>query len=296
MTRRPDIPVFAFYERLVMRCLFAWLVWDATPRALVVHGIPAPNGITRLVDLHFLLDPNVYSAMRVALALALLFYATRILVWLALPVALFVHVAANAVINSQGAVQHSAQIVSLVLLAQTAAHYYGFWQRREGEEEALRESRAIWWSQQTIVAVYLLAGIAKLIVTKGAWIWQVRWIGVSIAKAAYQTFYNTFDHAELNQQLRVANFAAGHGWLVVGIATAGLALELGSPLALCNRRWAAVVGLALLFFHLGLDYSMRLTFPYNRWLLIIFLINAPYWLATGGGKIFRRPGEPVTSP
>src|SRR4029434_10674829 len=113
----------------------------------------------------------------------------RLLVWLALPVALFVNLATNAVVNSQGAIQHAAQIVSLVLLAQTVAHFYGLWRRRHGAEGTILESRGVWWSQQTIVAVYLLAGIAKLIVTKGLWIFQARWIGVSIAEAAYSTFY-----------------------------------------------------------------------------------------------------------
>ena len=34
MTAQRRIPTFAFYERLVMRLLFAWLVWRATPRCL----------------------------------------------------------------------------------------------------------------------------------------------------------------------------------------------------------------------------------------------------------------------
>jgi hypothetical protein len=288
MRQHQTIPVFAFYERLVMRLLFAWLVWRATPHALIVNGIPSPNGITRLFDLHFLLDPHVFRIAHLALAAALILYVLRLVVWLALPVALFVNLTANGIENSQGAIQHAAQIVSLVLLAQTAAHFYGLWRRRQGEEGVALESRAIWWSQQTIVAVYLLAGIAKLITTKGLWVFQARWIGVSITKAAYQSFYDTFNQADLERQLAVANFAASHGWLVALIAAAGLLLELGSPLALINRTWAALIGSALVCFHLGLHYSMHLTFIYNQWLLVIFLINAPYWIVTGMRKITSR--------
>ena len=288
MSTRPGIPSFAIYERVVMRLLFAWLVWRATPRVLIVNGIPSPNGITRLFDLHFLLDPQLFATARMVLAAALLLYVLRLVLWLALPVALCVNVAANGILNSQGAIQHAAQIVSLVLFAQTAAHFYGLWRRRAGEERELLESRAIWWSQQTIVAVYLLAGIAKLIATKGLWVFQARWIGVSITKAAYQSFYDTFSQADLERQLAVANFAAAHGWLVAFIAAAGFLLELGSPLALINRMWAALVGCALVSFHLGLDYSMHLTFIYNQWLLLIFLINVPYWIVTVGRKITSR--------
>ena len=285
MTAQRPIPTFAFYERLVMRLLFAWLVWRATPDTLIVNGIPSPNGITHLFDLHFLLDPHVFSFARIALGAALILYVLRLVVWLALPVALFVNLAANGITNSQGAIQHAAQIVSLILFAQTVAHFYGLWRRRHGEESEVLESRAIWWSQQTIVAVYLLAGIAKLIVTKGLWIFQARWIGVSIAKAAYQKFYNDFDWANLQQQLAVAHFAAAHGWIVALIAGVGLFLELGSPLMLVNRAWAAILGCGLICFHLGLDYTMGLTFIFNQWALAIFMINAPYWIVTGIRKV-----------
>lgn len=294
MTLGPSIPRFALYERLVMRALFAWLVWRATPDALIVNGIPSPNGMTRAFDLHFLLDPQVFAWARTALAVALILYVMRLVVWLALPVALFVNLAANAITNSQGAIQHAAQIVSLVLFAQTSAHFFGLWRRRREEECRLLEDRAIWWSQQTIVAVYLVAGITKLIVTQGLWIFQARWIGVSVAKSAYQSFYDTFNQADLQQQLGVAHFAAAHGWVVALIAAGGLFLELGSPLMLINRLLAAILGCALLCFHLGLDYTMRLTFIYNQWLLIIFMINAPYWIVAGARRIFGRAG--LTSP
>ncbi|HSU85204.1 MAG TPA: hypothetical protein VLI42_00585 [Chthoniobacterales bacterium] len=296
MMARRSIPEFAFYERLFMRALFAWLVWRATPDVLVVNGIPSPNGVTRIVNLHFLLDPQFFAWARTALAAALILYLLRLVVWLALPIASFVNLAANGITNSQGAIQHAAQIVSLVLLAQTAAHFFGIWRRRQGEERRLLEDRAIWWSQQTIVAVYLVAGITKLIVTQGLWIFQARWIGVSVAKSAYQSYYDTLNQADLQQQLAVANFAAGHGWIVALIAATGLLLELGSPLMLLNRTTAALLGCLLVGFHLSLDYTMRLTFIYNQWLLIIFMINVPYWVVTGARKLFvPRAGE-VTSP
>jgi hypothetical protein len=289
-----SIPHFALVERIVMRVLFTWLIWRATPAGLVVNGIPAPNGITRLFDLHFLLDPRAFAVAHTVLGAALVLYVLRVLVWLALPVALFVNVAANAITNSQGAIQHSAQIVSLVLLAQTAAHLFGLWRRRSQKEAApLLEDRAIWWSQQTIVAVYFVAGITKLFVTKGLWIFEARWIGVSVAKSAYQSFYDTFDQADLQQQLRVAEFAAAHGWIVALIAAGGLFLELGSPLMLWNRASAAMFGALLIAFHLSLDYSMRLSFIYNQWLLFIFMINLPFWIMRAGQKILPSRGSHI---
>lgn len=296
MTPLRSIPRFSLYERIVMRALFAWIVWRATPGALIVNGIPSPNGMTRIFDLQFLLDPQVFAWARVALAAALLLYVARLAVWLALPVALFVHCAANAITNSQGAIQHAVQIVSLVLLAQTAAHFFGLWRRRNGEERHLLEDRAIWWSQQTIVAVYLAAAITKLVVTKGLWVYQAQWLGVGVAKSAYQSFYNTFNQADLEQRLALANFAASHGWIVALVAAIGLLIELSSPVMLINRVTAALFACALLGFHISLDYTMRLTFLYNQWLLIIFMINAPYWIVTGTEKLFGPRRAALTSP
>lgn len=292
MSAVQPVPSFARYERLAMRVVFACLVWNVTPLRLIFTDIPWPNGIARLIDLHFLLDPQVYGAARIALAAALILYTLRFALWLALPVALFVNVAAHGIKNSQGAIQHTTQIISLVLLAQTGAYFYGLWRRNHGEERSALENREIWWSQQTIVAVYLLSGISKLVVTKGLWVWQARWIGVSVAKAAYQFFYDTLDRAALEQQLAVANFAAAHGWIVALIAGAGLLLELGSPLMLVSRVWAAILGCALVCFHLSLDHTMHLRFIYNQWLLLIYMINAPYWIVTGARKIFRARAAP----
>ena len=288
MSASKPMPRFAFYERLVMRVLFAWIIWRAMPAALVVNGIPAPNGIARVIDLHFLLEPHSFALLRILLAAALIAYVLRLFVFLALPIALFANVTATAIVNSQGAIQHAFQIVSLVLLAQTAAHFYGLWRRRRGEPREALEDRTIWWSQQTVVAVYLVAGITKVLVTKGLWPFQARWIGVSIAKSAYQTFYDTLSQADLQQQLAVANFAAAHGWLIVLLAAVGLLLELGSPLALINRTCAALIGLALIGFHLSLDYAMRLSFIYNQWLLLIFLVNLPFWIVAAFRRFVRR--------
>ncbi len=289
------IPSFALYERVIMRALFAWLVWRATPSYLVVSGIPAPNGIAHLVDLRFLLVPHVFAIAHTVFVVALVLYVLRLLLWLALPVALAFNVAAQTIVNSQGAIQHAAQIVSLVLLAQTVAYFFGLWRRQRGDEERrLLEDRAVWFSQQTIVAAYLVPGLTKLIVTKGLWILQARFIGVSVAKAAYQSFYDHLDQANLEQQLALAQFVAAHGWMIALIGATGLFLELGSPLMLLNRTAAAIYGALLITFHLGLDYSMNLSFIYNQWLLLIFMVNLPYWIVTGLQRLLPR-GEVAVS-
>jgi hypothetical protein len=284
-------PAHPFYERLFMRAAFAWVVIISVPASLNLQTIPAPNGIARLINLTFLTEPRWQAICHTLLVVALAFYIARVLVWLALPIALLIHVAINAVLNSQGAIHHAAQIVSLVLLAQTAAHYYGLWLRRRGaDSNVVIEDLAISWSQQVIAAAYFVAGLTKLIETHGAWIFRARFIGVQIFKTAYQAYYNRLDPAGLDAQLAIAQFAAAHGVVVALIAGSGLLLELLAPLMLLGRWWGLVLGCGFLLFHISIDRFMQLSFVFHQLLVLIFIISPIYWIVVAGrsvGRFFR---------
>jgi hypothetical protein len=272
-----------------MRVSFAWVVLVSTPRTLNVRSLPAPNGLARILDLTFLTDAWWLGACHAALLVALAFYIARVLLWLALPVALLINVSVNTVANSQGAIHHSAQIVSLVLLVQTVACYYQLWLRRHRPDEAgTLEERQIFWSQQAIAAAYFVAGLTKLIETKGAWIFGARFIGVQIFKTAYQAYYNDLNPAGLDQQLAIAQFAAAHGAIVALIAGGGLLLELLAPLMLLDRRWGLAVGCAFIAFHLSIDRVMQLSFVFHQLLVLIFIVSPIYWVVAGGRAVRGR--------
>lgn len=276
------------YERLCMRAAFAWVVIISAPASLNVHAIPAPNGIARLIDLTFLIEPRWQAICHIILVVAMGFYVARALVWLALPIALAIHVAINALLNSQGAMHHATQIVSLVLLAQCAAHYYGLRLRRsDAESNVVIEDLAISWSQQAIAAVYFVAALTKLIETHGAWIFRARYIGVQIFKTAYQAYYNRLDPAGLDAQLAIAQFAAAHGVVVALIAGSGLLLELLAPLMLLGRWWGLVLGCGFLLFHISIDRFMQLGFVFNQLLMLIFIVSPIYWIVFTGQSAVR---------
>ena len=289
-----------FYERLFIRLAFVWVVVLSTPANLNVHSLPAPNGVARLVDLSFLVNPKWLNACHILLLIALGFYAARVLLWLALPIIFAIHVAANAVFNSQGAIHHAPQIVSLVLLAQTAACYYDWWLRQRGAAiECELEERQIFWSQQAIAATYFVAGLTKLIASDGAWIFRARFIGVQIFKTAYQAYYNTLNPAGLDEQLALAQFAAEHGVLLAAICALGLGLELLAPLILLGRWWSLILGLCLLAFHLSIASLMQLAFLFHRLLLVIYIISPIFWIVWGASGLMtlRRKNRPSpTSP
>ena len=291
-----------FYERLFMRVSFAWVVLLSTPSNLNVQSLSVPNGWARIVDLTFLINPDWLTAGRAVLLVALGFYITRIFLWLALPVILLVNVSINAAANSQGAIRHAAQIVSLVLLVQTAACYYEWWLRWKGAPaKATLEERQISWSQQAIAATYFVAGLTKLIATDGAWVFQARYIGVQIFKTAYQAYYNNLNPKGLQEQLAIAQFAAAHGTVVALLCGLGLALELLAPLMLLGRRWGLLLGSTFLVFHFSIASLMQLSFIFHRLLVLIYIVSPIYWIGWASrtvGSLFGRRGEipPPTSP
>src|SRR5439155_8824544 len=114
-------------------------------------------------------------------------YVTRIGLAVALPVLASLSVAVGSISNSQGAVGHSMQILSMVVIAQTIAHWLGLVERlgdwgvaRGGDPAGAMEDRLIDWAKQTVCATYLVAGITKLLATGGTWIWQARYLGLQV--------------------------------------------------------------------------------------------------------------------
>lgn len=279
-----ETPRYAWLERAVMRVLFALVVAHHIPGGLNHHELPAPNGLARLVDLSFLLNPQVFAGARYVLFAALLLYVLRIGWSFVLPYITLLSIAAGSVINSQGAISHYLQIVSLVLLAQTAAHFYNVLRPPTGtgdDVKAAGESRVIHWSQQAIAATYLVSAITKLINSGGAWVLQSPLIAVQIVKTTEQDYYDTLDPSRATSGIAVAEWMAQHPLLVGAVLTSGFLLELAAPLLLLGRGWAACYGLALVTFHESVHRVMKLQFMYNEHLAWIFLVNVPFWVLLG---------------
>ena len=190
-------------------------------------------------------------------------------------------IAVGTIANSQGAIGHYLQLVSLVLCAQTAAHFYDMLARRRGKENPDRttgEDRVISWSQQAIVATYLASALTKLIHTSGMWFFQSPLIAVQILKATDSDYYDRLNPADYNAGLPIAQWIAAHPILVALVLGAGLILELTTPLALLGRRYALFYGVSLIAFHQSVQRLMKLSFAYNEYLIWIYLVNLPFWV------------------
>ena len=272
---------YALFERVAMRVLFALTVYSHVPNSLSQRTISSPHGLARLIDLRFLLEPSAFAVCRYLLWAALVLYVLRIAWSIALPYMTLLSIAAGTITNSEGAIGHSFQIVSLVLGAQTAAHFYDLFQRRRAKansDNETGEDRVISWSQQAIVAAYLASALTKLIRTSGMWFFQSPMVAVQIIKTTDQDFYDRLDVAQHNAGLPIAEWVVAHPIPVALVLGCGLILELTAPLALLGRRYALFYGVGLVVFHESIQRVMKLNFIYNEYLLWIYLVNIPFWL------------------
>ena len=278
------------FERFAMRGLFAAVVALHIPLHLGAQRMSAPNGLAQVLDLTFLLNPTAFASCRYAAYAALVLYVLRVGWWLTLPYLTVFCVAFGSVLNSHGAIAHHLQIVSLVLLAQTAAHFTGVMRRKRGAltgSVSTDEDRLINWSQQAIAATYLVSGLTKLLETSGAWIVQSPRVALQVMKTNEQDFYDALGSGGTTAALATAEWMAAHP-VLVGIAmVGGLLLELGAPAMLLGRGWAALYGLALIAFHESIHAVMKLDFVYNKYLIWIYVVNVPFWAVVAVRAIRR---------
>ena len=96
---------FSACELLVMRILFALVVWNVIPERLNLHEQAAPVGMAKWLgmDFTFLSDPEMLSTLRWVLAAVLVVYCSGRLLFAALPYMLFMTVSCGTLINSQKA-------------------------------------------------------------------------------------------------------------------------------------------------------------------------------------------------
>lgn len=285
---------YRWYERVAMRCFFALALWKLIPLSLDGYAITTPNGLARFFDLRFLLNPQIFASARWCFLVALVFYVWGVGWSIALPFLTLATVLVGTIINSNGAISHYSQIVSLVLCAQTAAHFTNVLRRRPKAADKNDENRLIFWSQQAIVATYLVSGLTKLFRTSGMWIIQSPKVALQIIKTTDQDYYDRLEPASRDNGEAIAHWIAHHPLLVALVLGAGLLLELTTPLALLGRTWALAYGLSLIAFHESIQRVMKLGFPFNEYLLAIYLVNVPFWIYLGGR--FLRGARPLISP
>jgi len=296
--RRPDIstwfctPDYARYELFLIRGLFALVIWDAMPSAITVPSDPQPVGLGYWIDFSFLARPQTLAASRWILAGCLLLYTAGFFLCLALPIILLLLTAAGTIGASFGATTHSKQIIVLCVLAQAA--WYGYAAIRKRKIGLAEHRCGAFAGAQAIAAAYVISGISKL-AGDGNWLVDaVKNFQIQATKNQRMKYFNALSeetaesgsglqgilHSGLSPLLRTIEYLLLNSpiWRALFLG-GGFMLELFAFLALIGRKMSLLVGGSLVLFHLTVFEIMGLRFRYNIYLLLIFMVGVPYWIA-----------------
>ena len=276
---------FARWELVVMRMLFALVVWDAIPEAMTFKAVPEPTGLAmffpeEVVKFGALFELGWFRAILIVL---LVTYALGSAAVLTTPALLLIITMAGTLNNSQGAITHHLQIVGLVLFAQSGYLIYELVRRRKWRTGFLGQpvDREIWLAyvtQQAVVASYVVSAWTKLKESGLDWFVHAARFPIQLKKNTRMAYYNELkEHGSdrgflADLPMRAEAFLVESPNLCRIIIGSGLVLELAVILALAGRTWAFCFGVVLVLFHSTISEIMGLDFDFNIYILAIFFI------------------------
>lgn len=289
----------AWWETLIMRGGFSWLMWSMLPAWVPFEAQPVPNGLGYLVDLSFLGNPELYEPLRIGFGIAVLLFAVGVLPLLTLGYSAALLIMVGALENSQGAIGHHLQLTCLVAVAMWIG--YGMrsgsgWLRGWLFPDENTHIRTVHYAKLVIAVSYVTSACVKFIASEGAWIAQLPDISLQLIKTHANVYYDTLWPQKGWMATELPYWLAEHPWITRLFFSPGLFLELFAFVALWGRRPAAFIGGGLLLMHYLIGFVMGLRFSAHEWLLLIFLINIPYWIGRGCWKFRDEKTEPRGIP
>ena len=150
---------------------------------------------------------------------------------------------------------------------------------------------------QAIAAYYFVAGVAK-ITERGffRWISELKNFDIYIDRNGHQQYLAGGSLEDYERSQVLAEWVNRHPVLITLLVAPGLIVELVAPLALLNRTMAFLMGVGMIGLHILVGYLMQLSFPMNELIILIFVINVPFflsWLITKAGSTIGVIKSPV---
>lgn len=240
---------------------------------------PAPVGLGHWINFTFFAHPQVMLALKGLLAVVLCLYVVGLFPVITLSYMAFMSVGLGTLFNSQHAIGHSYQPLSLVIVVQwlfVCALQIG--RRFHWQPSYPPPDLEVHYSKQTLAAVYMVAAITKLARSEGGWLMQLPGIVVQLQKTQDQFFYDHLKPLGEDWLASFTNLLLHYPALTYLFFGAGLFLEFFAFLGLISRSWGLAVGLGLLTMHYLADQIMGLSFTVLSSLVVIYFVNLPYWV------------------
>jgi hypothetical protein len=268
-------------EMFVMRLSFAVLLFFNTRWDIKQYQTQEfPNGLAKLFDLTWLADspPGV-----VFKGIAIAGLALYVVGWLPalglLPMTVYA-VLAGTLINSQGAINHSWQLVAMIAVAQLLVSLVprstpaGRDWRLLVRPDIERHRNLIWAALIVIAASYVVSAFVKLEASNGKWIFETPNLAVQIVKTNQAEYYNSLQMPPEWMQ-RTTQFLLEHPFVAMVVFGSGLLIELSGFVLLISRRWALIGAMAIIGLHLSISKLMKLDFEAHIAAVVIFALNVP---------------------
>jgi hypothetical protein len=269
------------WEIFAMRLFFAIALNSFLPAALGFAEQPHPVGIAQWINLTWL--SNIYSETRLVLGLLSVLYVIGAALPVVLPLMAAIHIGVLTLYNSQGFVTHTWQVASQVLLVQAlVVVFFALWPRLARRPYRFAPGVAVdsywlYFSQGIIAAGYVTSGVCKLIRSDGRWLLDLPNVPLALLRTRLHDYY-THPTGVPPPEPPLAGWLIDHPQAAIWLFGPGLFIELFAFLALRNRLFALLTGLAILAMHEGISRVMDLNFAVNEDCVLIFLVNVPWWL------------------
>ncbi len=270
-------------EMFLMRLGFAVLIFFAIKWEVGALGPADPKklaGLAHFINLDWLRNLQPIWLWQTITGLGLLVYVLGLFPVLGLTPALFFSIGIGTLANSQGAANHSTQLVSMILLGQ----FLVFLLPKTGRTPLTFASwlqpspailqRSIYVTLVVFTASYVVCGYTKLNNSDWEWIQRVPNLALELQKSNWSAYYDTLTPVpeSLNTVVKLMTEYPNTARLLFG---AGLFIELFAFVALIGRRWCFVTGIVIIIFHLSVSRLMQLDFYYHMAAALIFLVNLP---------------------
>lgn len=286
---RPRRFLLGSIETLLMRAAFAYLIYDSVQwQTGNLDEQKFPNGLAHWFDLTWLGDhpPGAWT-LRFSIA-GLALFVIGILPALGLLPIVFYAIIIGTLLNSQGAINHSWQLVTMLALAQLLVYA---WPRSRNLKTNLRiccrpdterHRQAVHAALVIIAASYVVCGVMKIVNSDGLWLYKAPNLAVQLHKTHLAHYFNTLNHPP--EWLHdFTNLLLTHPNLARLLFGSGFFIELTAFILLINRRFACIGGLLIIAMHLSISHLMNLNFEEHIAVVIIYAVNIPGILKTWRG-------------
>ena len=140
------------------------------------------------------------------------------------------------------------------------------------------EKYRVHYGVQIVAALYMLAGISKLMASGINWVNSGELFSLQVIKNYSFIYFAQGNKAVLNEGMQLANNLLQQRNFIRVLLSASLLLELGCFAALISQRVRRVYALGLLAMHAGIKIIMAIPFGVVAPVMVIFFINPLYYV------------------